>query len=781
MLSTHRDPDSDPSPSTSIILDPIFIYPTLDDRGASLLRATLAGYEAGVTTEPDARMMDDTFKVLLRKSHSTVAATHLAVPLPLLPLPPTTESELGNQCHSPSPSPDTVSFEQCRRCAGEYIFLFSSDNSSQTKDESITIIAGVPRHTSPPYKAMSYVWGPSPQAPLRIPCNQCGHVTCAPISSVQRFHNLMALGGAGNTIWLDALSIDQSDEHDVASNVAVMGTIYKQARCVSVLLPAADNEAYQCLKHIEWCAKDILAHCGHFVYNDEITIEDSSTGREVKFLSTVCDAFIKHLLHFGMQLDQYVYWSRAWTFQEWALANDLEIAVEGGSAAETCFNLKSLVLGASLLISRYKALLSDYAEIKLGRGMTRGMIIRLINAVKAIFPDEDLFLSYDEVDAEQRSFQINFPHFGLDQMLGVRDLPSPVHDEDSSETAPPTLRPRQDAPSRLRTRLILLSSFAARKREATYEADLIASWASMCNIPYAYDRHDNFALALSKVTKALRTQGLCIYNFLPDTVGGPFGPLDVFRAYAKEHPQLNVKNQAELPGAPIFTGRADTITHLTNSLRKISLPTRWNHPADDAATRGMKKVKQAQITATIALDDDLDAVLHNFTAMAIHGGQTWGFTFSAVQNVAKPWLSEVPVAQRAMARLVIVAIPFYRLCAPLPPPLYDLYTWAVLPFDIAPQDVVVCREPINGTLALATKREGTYRIIAYLTLTDHFTGTFLLQTDEIGKIDLTLRIPEIMGMSNSGERQLAVRQLYGYVGFDRGADNETNASMHRIY
>ncbi|KAH0836404.1 hypothetical protein J3R83DRAFT_8004 [Lanmaoa asiatica] len=293
------------------------------------------------------------------------------------------------------------------------------------------------------------------------------------------------------------------------------------------------------LKHIERCVQEILAHCAHFVDNNEIIIEDSSPGQGVMLLSTICGGFIQHLLQFTMQLDQYVHWSSTWTFQEWVLANDLEIAIEGGSATET-------------------APMGDYAEIKLGTGMTRGMIIPLINAVKAAFPNEDLFLSYDEIDAEQRLFQINSPHFGLDQVLGVRSLPSPVDDEDSSETAPPTLRPRQDSFSRLQTRLILLSSFAARKREATYEADLVASRASMCNIPYTYDRHDDFAHALSKVTKALRAQGLCMYDFLPDT----------------EHSQLNATNQAEFPGAPMFTGRADTITHLTNSLRKISLPTR---------------------------------------------------------------------------------------------------------------------------------------------------------------------------------------------------------------
>lgn len=68
--------------------------------------------------------------------------------------------------------------------------------------------------------------------------------------SVQYFRQLMALAGANGYVWLDNMSIDQDDAQDVAAQIAVMGDIYSKAECVSVLLPAADQKAYDALAKI---------------------------------------------------------------------------------------------------------------------------------------------------------------------------------------------------------------------------------------------------------------------------------------------------------------------------------------------------------------------------------------------------------------------------------------------------------------------------------------------------------------------------------------------------
>src|SRR4051794_10723076 len=45
---------------------------------------------------------------------------------------------------------------------------------------------------------------------------------------------------------------------------------------------------------------------------------------------------------------------------------------------------------------------------------------------------------------------------------------------------------------------MMLNAMGTNKREARFEADLIACWASMCNIKYDYKKEDSFGVALQK-------------------------------------------------------------------------------------------------------------------------------------------------------------------------------------------------------------------------------------------------------------------------------------------
>ena len=67
----------------------------------------------------------------------------------------------------------------------------------------------------------------------------------------------MALAGPGSTIWLDNMSIDQSNHEEKASTVAVMGEIYGRAECVSVLFPAEDEEAFRILQDVVGIGKTL--------------------------------------------------------------------------------------------------------------------------------------------------------------------------------------------------------------------------------------------------------------------------------------------------------------------------------------------------------------------------------------------------------------------------------------------------------------------------------------------------------------------------------------------
>jgi Heterokaryon incompatibility protein (HET) len=75
------------------------------------------------------------------------------------------------------------------------------------------------------YRAISYVWGDYIQLPMR--CSHCGYSFHIPMQSGYKFRRLMMMtANSGDTIWLDALSIDQTSNEDKDKVIAVMGDIY---------------------------------------------------------------------------------------------------------------------------------------------------------------------------------------------------------------------------------------------------------------------------------------------------------------------------------------------------------------------------------------------------------------------------------------------------------------------------------------------------------------------------------------------------------------------------
>ncbi|KAF4616091.1 hypothetical protein D9613_011237 [Agrocybe pediades] len=791
-----------PSPSQQVIsfaLDDIFDYPTIHDRGHNLISQITDAYGAfGLGGSDQYTLLLDGTHLMIQKSISDTCRTQLALPLPIA-----TSSDVN------TPPNHDLTFMKCRRCAGSFVFDLGEGSGC------VNVVAGVPDAGRGPYKTLSYVWGVLPEAPLTIPCANCGNVTSVPILSPQRFRNLMHLGGAGNTVWLDALSIDQQDPQEVAKCVAVMGHIYKNATCVSVLLSESDKPAYDLMKSLELESGLILSRLSNFINNSDYEVDDPTTGQHTKVLTSVCQDFVHNITTLYENLNRFVYFSRAWTFQEWALANDVEVALEGGGdgrtsagadenlppsmVGRTCQNLKSLALGAAMLISRYKMSQHQYAEIKLGEGLTRGKIPGLFNIVKSLFPDEDLFLSYEEIDPKKASFQTNFPHAGVDHALGVRSLPPPSRNRPSEsshhqiDNAIP-IRQNADPAQQTRARLtLLLSVFASSKRQAKYEADLVACWASMCNIKYAYSPHDTFAVALRKVKKELRNQGIKIFEFLPTEyiqMSGLVNDADRFLLYAKEHSQLNATNEATFPGAPLFTGHADTVSHMIYSITNIRLPTEWISTTYDDGATGLAQttyrvVAGASVHAVIPLDsENLGEIATQFAKGAVYGDAIPmpGLMFWPVQDVVKAYLEEIPAGVRAWSRVVIVKIPFHKRSSNASPTTnsaptatsVDLHMWAVIPADIPVSKIKVCREPINESLALVLDRGTPHPggsnfmgVVAFLTLSDHLSGTFLVTCDEAGLIDLTLKIPERGDAMSSHHHQIAIRKLCGEIKLEK--------------
>lgn len=647
---------------------------------------------------------------------------------------------------------DLIHLERCRSCSPCISYSLPSG-------VIVKIVVGIPS-ADLKYKAISHVWG----SPVKITmtCNYCGAASHTQLKSAAYFFQLMALAGADNYVWLDNISIDQDDAQDVATQIAVMGDIYSKAECVSVLLPASDQKAYDALEKILENANRLVDERWKLNYMGgsikyELKQQDgkwaSAPPEDNVFSesSTLARTFFEDIRQLVGDLGMYTYWQRAWTFQEWSLAHDIEVAVEHYVAPfsdtvelSRLRNVKSHIVYVAIMMADYKMRLRD--EVLIDSGLTRGNVLQRVSEVKRLFPMEDVYITYDEVHAPKLDLQIAFPFFGTNELLGLRAAPRVPRDEFQ----------------RFKIRLqIMLDAFAAsgELRQARYEADLVACWSTMCNIQYSYSKDDPLVRALVKVIRKVRELGVRIYNFHTNETTHSEVDFKFFR-YATAHTQANASNRAELPGAPIFTGRADTLRHflygitpLEHFTPKLSMDDAMVEECNGVAIR---LVNMAVVMSATNLSD-IEGVQKNLT-MATSGIPD-GVCFCDATFGIVEMLKRTPNEWLVKMRFVTVAI--FTDSA-------KLFAWALCPTSIDPSALCVAREQLNGTLVLAALCENSEpeqismaaTIIAYLTISDHQSGTFILPTDHDGNIDITFKTPrrrDIIVSEIQNDRRLRTR------------------------
>ncbi|KAL8786548.1 MAG: hypothetical protein Q9195_008179 [Heterodermia aff. obscurata] len=297
--------------------------------------------------------------------------------------------------------------EQCRACTGKFVFC--------AKTATATILTGKP--IGKRYEAISYVWG-DPKS-LFIYC-KCGMKKTIPVSTSDRFSSLLALAATAGAffdgVWLDALSIDQDSDADKKHLIGTMGDIYKNAGSVLVLLPSADKFLYDCLMDLKTGVKN----------QDCMGLSDFERSTWDKFSKSqlaIINQFVSGLENFRRNLDHSVYFGRAWTFQEWALAREVHITCEGIDSQVDKIQLiphvKSGVIRATVRLAMHRLRLGAYGVQFKIREVN---LPAWIDEIKALFPQEDIFCSSGEIDWEERRMDIQFPQTGISSALGLRLL-----------------------------------------------------------------------------------------------------------------------------------------------------------------------------------------------------------------------------------------------------------------------------------------------------------------------------------------------------------------------
>jgi hypothetical protein len=389
--------------------------------------------------------------------------------------------------------------------------------------------------------------------------------------------------------------------------------------------------------------------------------------------------------------------------------------------------VKSTIVYAAIMIADYKLRHGDYALMKLG--LSRGEIKPFLDSIKRLFPFEDAFAIDEEISKYKLRFQIGMPNQGTNAILGLRPVPRPPR------TA--------DAQFRARLNLMLDAFTGSTIRNATHDADLVCCWASMCKIKYKYSPTDTLPVALTKVIRALRQQGIAVYNFL---VSSP-REQDIdhcFSHYAAAHPQHNATNKAYFRGLPIFTGHADTLRHFFGGLMVEPEGMRESPLAVEPSRVGIRRVLGAMIQVVVPLQNRLSAVKTLSLAMS-RGADNMMFVDSCNQILSV--LASVPDSQLENRMLVIAVIPTEENSESR-----CFRAWAICTYSLF-WDLFIAREEINGTLVLArSQKDGNSirtSIAAYLTITDQQSGTFLIPVSAAGQIELTLKTPQRSDMGNS--------------------------------
>jgi len=619
--------------------------------------------------------------------------------------------------HIPSPGSglfksDPVIIECCRKCSSSYQFKLESGNI-------VTVLCGRP--TKHKYKAISYLWERTPNLPLK--CRRCSVMTSIPMRDASKLWRIMTFVSGGSTIWLDAMSIDQNDPEDKAAQLFVMGDIYRNAETVSVLLPNSDEEAYRKLEQLRVTADAIVKRSEAFQISSSNDPESIAT-EWTEILNKLADDYWTQMRDWTANIYKWNYWRRAWTFQEWTMATEIEISWESAGEKERLVNIKNDIVMASTILGYWRKTKAMQSATMSGTEKLRQQIHlgeelgRDLNAVRAHFPFED-FLIADEAEApdvlRRKTFMPTMP-MATDSgtYVGLKALSNPS--------------------LKFRSLLSLaLNAINTSSREATYEADRVACWASMCNIEYDYDKHDSFAVALHKVTSALRRRGVKIYNFLVNTDSCE---TDLkFLDYAAAHHQANAATEGYLFGTPIFIGRADTMTHVRHSL---------SQDGELVHLGGNSNVILRQIDKVIIKRpvswNDKTGVISAFRS--IISGKVDGTRLFDVGDMVEKLITDMLSTQLNKFLFVSLAITVTDVHT-----MWYFNAWAICPSNINLADLFVARESLNGTLVLAVYK-GPFllkqpaeeaQILSYLNMTHQRDGTYLVKADDKGVVDIVFR------------------------------------------
>lgn len=169
--------------------------------------------------------------------------------------------------------------------------------------------------TSQPYEALSYVWG-SRKHDMTISVN--GMALDISLNLADALRCLRPSQGTGRILWIDAICINQASDAEKASQVALMGHIYRAASEVVVFLGMEADDSDLVMDYLELDDPDpsVMAPAPKRPNPRANTAEDDLVRNKIWLYGLDGPRLLRAANAFFAR----AYWSRIWVVQESGLA-----------------------------------------------------------------------------------------------------------------------------------------------------------------------------------------------------------------------------------------------------------------------------------------------------------------------------------------------------------------------------------------------------------------------------------------------------------------------------
>jgi hypothetical protein len=172
------------------------------------------------------------------------------------------------------------------------------------------------------YEALSYVWASGPNIVYAVGGQGLGELQVTDNLTVALRH--LRFGDRSRFLWVDALCINQSDNAEKGSQVAMMGEIYRLAARVIVWLGPEENESSHVLTMLEDMGSNIDLD------QDSFSISPSKDAHDPRLADLLVDLpYAEDDLTSIYKLLCRPWFERLWVRQEILLASDAAIVVSG--------------------------------------------------------------------------------------------------------------------------------------------------------------------------------------------------------------------------------------------------------------------------------------------------------------------------------------------------------------------------------------------------------------------------------------------------------------------